>query len=83
MVSKWRQNVADLGWVGGPYSLIAYLVLSPFPYEYYICRLKDFPQWGQQVYRLAGSSAVPTPIGAPMDFGGNFPFGYIVEADHP
>lgn len=80
MESKWRQNVADLGWCNGPYRLIARILGTPFP------------QWLAAEETGSATATIlfdPLSLGFPVElyrvpilFGSHFPYGYTVEPDN-
>lgn len=80
MASNWRQNVADIGLVDGPFDLVAGLFGLP---GQYIGRyagsnppaysLMDFPSFlgNLPVITFTGTAAI----------GAHFPFGFAVDPD--
>ena len=74
-------NVPDLGWVGGPYRLIARLDAALPGFEWWLADIIGNGVAAAILSRPVGSPAMPQFL---LTFGvtGNFPYGLAVEPDH-
>lgn len=81
MASKWRQNVADLGWAGGGIELLARTPSAHLGQEWFLAKPENFLGFVYLMYRLVGTNDVPQPF-ATFGVSGAFPYGEPVEPDH-
>lgn len=83
MESKWRMNVAELGWADEPDVRLIARLLPPFPDDWYAIAL-DFPVPRTTVgffSVFADGTMHMSTFG--HDGGYGFPHGLPVEPDHP
>lgn len=80
MESNWRWNVADLGWTGGPFTLIARL-LGDHPFELYVVKNTGTIPPGSVIRFIVFEDGRISWTTVSGQYAGSFPYGFDVEPD--